>query len=816
MSNIHTEEEDYTPIPGIDEENDSVNRIEKANKVKFSDLLALSLKYWYWIVLSVIVFVGLGWLMIKKTVPMYTQSTSILMRDDAEGSGTGSSTLSLKELGLNTTSTVIEDEMEALRSPDLMAQVVVALGLQTQYYEVGTFHNTLLYGGNIPLKVSFPDMNPEEYASMKVKINRNEDITVEYLKIEENDFSINPQQRLTFGDAINSPAGKIVFQKTPFFKKGTEYEIIVNHTGLETTAESLAAELEIEMKDDKHSNVVFLTCTDQNRQRADDILNTLLKCYNQNWLEARAEVVAATSEFISQRLADVEQELSGVDNSISNYKSSNMVPDVTHTAKMYMEESSELNAQILSYNNQLQMARYLKNYISNEGRFQVLPVNSGLKDTHIEQLVTEYNTLVMQRNSYLSNTSESNPLVVDIDSRLAALRRSIISSIDNAIVSLSTTINNMERQEKTNTARVSETPKQAKFLLSAERKQKVQESLYVFLLQKREENELSQTLFSVNTKMLRKPSGSKLPMSPNRGRIYIIAFVLGLAVPVGVIYLNENGNTKVRGRKDLEMLSTPIVGEIPEWKSRLRRKSASGKMGGKKATKEEAKHHIKGIVVQDGNRDLINEAIRVMRSNITRMTAADKSSVIMVTSFNPGSGKTFLTMNLGVSLALKGHKILVIDGDLRRASLSKFANSPKKGMADYLSGAVKDVNDVIKKNVGAEGLDMLPVGVIPPNPTELLESDSFAEMMKKLRDEYRYILIDCPPGEMLADAQIIADFSDRTLFVMRVGVFERSMLKELERLYVTKKYPAIMTALNGAVVGDKYGYSYSYGYGYNR
>ena len=816
MSNIHIEEEDYTPIPGIDEENDSVNRIAKANTVKFSDLLALSLKYWYWIVLSVIVFVALGWLMIKRTVPMYTQSTSILMRDDAEGSGTGSSTLSLKELGLNTTSTVIEDEMEAMRSPDMMAQVVVALGLQTQYYEVGSFHNTLLYGGNIPIKVSFPDMNPEENASMKVKISRNEDITIEDLKIEENDFSVNPQQRLTFGDAINSPAGKIVFQKTPFFKKGKEYEIIVSHTGLESTAEFLAAELEIEMKDEKHSNVVFLTCTDQNRQRADDILNTLLKCYNQNWLEARAEVVAATSEFITQRLADVEQELSGVDNSISNYKSSNMVPDVAHTAKMYMEESSELNAQILNYNNQLQMAKYLKNYISNEGKFQVLPVNSGLTDTHIEQLATEYNTLVMQRNSYLSNTSESNPLVVDIDSRLAALRRSIISSIDNAIVSLSTTINNMERKEKTNTARVSETPKQAKFLLSAERKQKVQESLYVFLLQKREENELSQTLFSVNTKMLRKPSGSKLPTSPNRGRIYIIAFVLGLVVPVGVIYLNETGNTKVRGRKDLEMLSTPIVGEIPEWKRSLRRKSASGKMGGKKASKEEAKHHIKGIVVQDGNRDLINEAIRVMRSNITRMTAADKSSVIMVTSFNPGSGKTFLTMNLGVSLALKGHKILVIDGDLRRASLSKFAGSPKKGIADYLSGAVKDVNDVIKKNVGAEGLDMLPVGAIPPNPTELLESDRFAELMKKLREEYRYIFIDCPPGEMMADAQIIADFSDRTLFVMRVGVFERSMLKELERLYVTKKYPAIMTVLNGAVVGDKYGYSYSYGYGYNR
>ena len=817
MSKHYIEEEDEQ-IAGIDPEHDSVQKVAGATTVKFSDMLSLSLRYWYWILISVIVFLGLGWLYVKKSVPMYTQSCSMLMRDDAEGSGTGSTTLSLKELGLNTTSTVIEDEMEAMRSPDLMAQVVVELGLQTEYYQPGRFYNKLLYGSDIPVRISFPDMNPEEGASMRVKIDKNENITIEDLTIEEERFKVNPSQKLTFGDAVSSPAGKIVFQKTPFFRKGKEYDIIVNHSSLENASEFFLGEIEIEMLDEKRSNVVYMTCVDASVQRADDILSTLLKCYNQNWLAARAEVVAATTNFITQRLADVEQELSGVDNSISNYKSSNMVPDVAQTAKLYMEQSTELNSQILNYNNQLQMAKYLKNYISNEGKYQVLPVNTGLTGTNIEALATEYNSLVMQRNSYLANTSESNPLVVDIDSRLAALRRSIITSIDNEIVSLSTTIGNMERKEQTNTARVSETPKQAKFLLSAERKQKVQESLYVFLLQKREENELSQTLVSVNTRLLRKPSGPKNPTSPHKGRIYIIAFVLGLVVPMGAIYANEIGNTKLRGRKDLEPLSIPIVGEIPEWKGSLRRKSASGKMGGKKVNKKEAaeKNISKDIVVQDGNRDLINEAIRVMRSNITRMTAAQDSSVIMVTSMNPGSGKTFLTMNVCVSLALKGHKILVIDGDLRRASLSKYIGSPKKGIADFLSGAVKDVNEVMKKNVAVEGLDMLPVGAIPPNPTELLESDALTKMIEKLRGEYRYVFIDCPPIEMMADAQIIADLSDRTLFVVRVGVLERAMLKELERIYVSKKYPNMMLALNGAVVGDKYGYSYSYGYGYNR
>ena len=788
---------------------ENVKKVEQAQALKASDLLALSLKYWYWILLSIVVFLALGWLKVKKSTPLYTQSTSVLLRDDAQGSGTGSSSINLSDLGLESTSTVIEDEMEALRSPDLMAQVVLDLGLQTHYFTPGTFHDKLLYGSKVPVKVSFPDMDQNENASMTLHIDADENITVEDLHIGKNDYDVNPDQKLTFGDAITSPSGPIIVQKTSFYQPGEEQTVKVVHLGLETAAMVFEGEVSVELTDNKYSNVVVITCTDASVQRADDILSSMLKCYNLNWLESRAAVVAATSEFITQRLNDVEQELSGVDNSISSYKSSNLVPDINQTSRLYLEESAEVNSQILNYNNQLQMAKYLKNYITNEGKFQVLPANYGMNNAHLETQVKDYNALVLQRNSLLANTSESNPLVVDLDSRLASLRRGIISSIDNEIVSLSNTISNMERQERSNTAKVSATPKQAKFLLSAERKQKVQESLYVYLLQKREENELSQSFVSVNTRVLKKPSGPKTPTYPNPARTYILAFVVGLAIPVGTIYVRAKSNTKVRGRKDLETLSAPIVGEIPEW-----RQSRSTRKAVKKAGKDTAKAAAAEIVVADGNRDLINEAIRVMRSNITRMTGADKSSVLMITSFNPGSGKTFLTMNLGVSLALKGHKILLIDGDLRRASLSRFAGSPRIGVADYLSGSVDNVDSVIKRNVGVEGLDLLPVGAIPPNPTELLETDRFQKMIEHLKEEYRYIFIDCPPGEMMADAQIIGDISDRTLFVVRVGIFERPMLKELERLYQVKKYPGLMLALNGSIIGDKYGYSYSYSYGY--
>ena len=796
---------------GMDQVNPSVKGAAQA--VKISDVLALAIKYWYWIVFSLIICAFYAWYSIEKTNPIYRQSMSVLLRDDVQGNGTGGTSINLGELGLNQTYTVLEDEMEALRSPDLIEQVVVALNLCTNYTTPSGLHETTLYGSKLPVVVSFPDMQPSESASLKLLISETGNIEVKGLNVNKMAFRVNPESKLEFGDAINTPAGKIVIQKTPFFKDGEKYEINVKRFPLATATDIYSGKISVDHSANKRSNVIDIVCVDSNVDRADDILSTLMKCYTQNWLRGKAEVVAATNDFITQRLAVVEQELSGVDNSISSYKSTNLIPDVSASSSLYLQQSNESSNQIMNYNNQLQMARYLKNYISSEGNTQVLPVNTGLANTNIEGLVGQYNAMVIQRNSLLANTSENNPIIIDLDSRMAALRSSILSSIDNSIVALSNTVAMMERREQSSTARVAASPQQARVLLSAERKQKVQENLYLYLLQKREENELSQAFVNVNTRVLRQPSGSSAPISPKKSQTYLIAFAIGLVVPLGSIYLLEMSNTSVRGRKDLEGMTIPVVGEIPAFKKSSKKKISYFKGEGKKRENTPIKEDI---VVEDGNRNLINEAIRVLRSNITRMTADATPSVIMVTSFNPGSGKTFLTMNLGVSMALKHHKVLLIDGDLRRASLSKFAGSPRKGLADYLSGSCRDIDTVIVKNCVTEGLDMLPVGAIPPNPTELLETKRFTNLIDYLRTEYEYIFIDCPPGEMMADAQIIGEVSDRTIFVVRVGLFQRSMLQEVERLYLQKKYPNMMVVLNDSVTGTKYGYSYSYGYGYSK
>ena len=781
--------------------------------IKLSDMLGMLLKYWYWIIFSLLICGFYAWYVVHKTNPIYKQSMSVLLRDDVQGNGTGGTSINLGELGLKESYTILEDEMEALRSPDLMEQVIVALNLTTLYNTPDGFHVRELYGSTLPIKVSFPDMQVTESASLRVKVDAKGNISVENLNVNGKYYRLNPKLKFEFGDAITTPSGRIIIQKTPFFKNNKAYDINVVHLPLATATAKFGSEISVDHSANKRSNVIDIVCLDANKDRADHILSMLMKCYTQNWLKGKAEVVATTNEFISRRLAVVEEELSGVDSNISSYKSSNLIPDLDQSGSMAMQESKDNTRQLIDLNNQRQMAIYLKDFISTEDETVPLPVNTGVPGTNIESLIAQYNDLVIKRNIQLKDAGEDHPYLIDLKAEQATLKGTILRSIDNAIVTLDKKISSMDRQVQTSTARVAANPQQAKYLLSAERQQKVQENLYLYLLQKREENELSQAFVNVNTRILRQPSGSSAPVSPKRAQTYLIAFAIGLVIPVGSIYLLEMSNQTVRGRKDLEGLAVPIVGEIPAFKKSAKKKVSYFKGEGKRRLKSPI---MSDIVVEDGNRNLINEAVRVLRSNIIRMTVDTTPSVIMVTSFNPGSGKTFLTMNLGVSMALKHHKVLLIDGDLRRASLSKFANSPRKGIADYLSGACKDIDTVIVKDCIVENLDILPVGAIPPNPTELLETARFNNLIDYLRTEYEYIFIDCPPGEMMADAQIIADVADRTLFVMRVGLFKRSMLQDIERLYEDKKYPNMMVVLNDSVTGARYGYSYSYGYGYSK
>lgn len=784
------------------------NKAEQSGTVPLSDIFFMTLHHWPWILLSVFICVGVAYAYLLRTPNVYTRSVEILINDDSKGQSAGGGEFA--NLGLFQSNTNIQNEMTNLRAKDLMEEVVKRLGLDVNYYHEGKFHDKVAYGYDLPVKLAVAGFPDEESFSMNLIISKDGEVTIKDLALPgKEDFSKTFTGKLN--DTIVTPIGKIVVSPTHYYQKGEESELIVNKMPLEAARDSYNGRLDVAMSSDK-GTVIKLTMADSSTQRADDVLNTLIGVYNENWIRDKNQIAVSTSNFINDRLGVIEGELGNVDSDISSYKSANLVPDVQAAASMYMSQSQQTQSQILEVNNQLSMARYIRSYLSADGnRDQLLPANTGLQSNNIQSLIGEYNSKLLQRNSLVAKSSEKNPLVAQLDEQLAAQRQAVIRTIDNEIIALNTQLKSLRGSEAQTMSRIASNPTQAKNLLSTERQQKVKESLYLFLLQKREENELSQAFTAYNTRIVNKPGASGVPPTPNRRNILAIAFLLGLAIPFGFTYIKETSNTKVRGRKDVEHLSTPFLGEIPQ----------DTKISENEADKKE----VHAIVVREGEQNIVNEAFRVLRTNVDFMCNSVKGTkVIAFTSFNPGSGKSFISVNLGMALALKGKNVLIIDGDMRHCSTSAYVGTPNNGLSNYLSGAESDLSKIIVKDKTCNTLFYLPVGAIPPNPTELLESKTFGELIKQLKDDFDYIIIDCPPIEVVADAQIIDQYADRTFFVIRAGLLERAMLPELDRLYEEKKYRNMAFILNGTRNDQghhgyshsyRYGYGYGYGYGYN-
>lgn len=775
-----------------------------SDTVLLSDIFFMTIRHWQCVLLSVFICVGVAYVYLLCTPNMYTRSAEILIKDDTKGQSTGAD--EFVDLGLFQSNTNIQNEMTNLKAKDLMEEVVKRLGLDINYYHSGRFHDVVAYGYDLPVSLSVSGVPDEESFSMNLSVGNDGKVTITDLSVPDRDmFSQTYTGRLN--DSIATPIGRMVVSPSGNYRDGEEVSLIVKKMPMSAARDSYNARLDVAMSNEK-GTVIKLTMADQSTQRADEVLNTLIGVYNENWVRDKNQIAVSTSNFINDRLGVIESELGNVDSNISSYKSANLVPDVETAASMYMSQSQQTQAQIIEVNNQLSMARYIRSYLTADGnRDQLLPANTGLQNNNIQSLIGEYNEKFLQRNSLVAKSSEKNPLVAQLDEQLNAQRQAIVGTIDNEIIALNTQLKSLRGSEAQTISRIASNPTQAKNLLSTERQQKVKESLYLFLLQKREENELSQAFTAYNTRIVNKPGASGIPPTPNRRNVIAIALFFGLAVPFGVTYVREISNTKVRGRKDVEHLAVPFLGEIPL---------------GEKATHQRGKAGSETdiMVVKEGQRDIINEAFRVLRTNVEFIcNSIQGTKVIAFTSFNPGSGKSFISANIGMSIALKGKKVLVIDGDMRHGTTSAHVGSPVKGLSGFLSGSDTDISPAIVADGVCGSLSFLPVGAIPPNPTELLESPRFGELIAELKQKFDYIIIDCPPIEVVADAQIIDQYADRTFFIVRAGLLQRSMLPELDRLYDEKKYRNMAFILNGTRsdtgrYGYGYSYSYRYGYGY--
>lgn len=770
--------------------------------ISISELWDMVVSRWYLVAISTILCLGVATLYILKTPPVYKRTASVLIKDDGKGKSlTSDINSAFSELGLFQSSANINNELISIKSPMLLEEVVRRLDLQTTYEQPEILYRRLLYGSDLPVTLHFLNLPRDVSVSCRMSWDK-EDM---YLS----DFHMNgekldaPEVVLSSpNNGIKTPIGEVFFKLDTLATQSTLHDVKVTRNSLYDAVSALEENIKVSLADEK-ATILNLSILDRSQNRGDDILTTLMAVYNESWLMDKNQSAVNVSSFIDNRLDIIERDLGRVDKNITTYKTEHLVPDIEAASSLFLNQVSEVHNRIVELRSRVEMAKQIRNLLMHLDKSKLLPVNSFINNPALEKQIIEFNELLLKRNNLIKNSGEFNPLVEDLEHSLESLKRVVMTSLDNQLLSLETQLNSLYASEQKSTQRIAASPEQANYLMTEGRQQKVKEALYLFLLQKKEENELSKAFTASNTRIISEPQGAPLPAFPNKRNIYLAALVLGVILPVGLMYAVRIMDDKVRSKEDLSnRVSMPLLGQVPQLHKSI---PVIGRF---------MKQTIPAnIVVEPNTNDLINEAFRSIRTNLEFLVRKGDKRIIMTTSLIPASGKSFSVINLAKSLAIKGSKVLIIDLDIRKGIISKLVTGSKLGIADYLGEVIDNYQEIVIYGEIYSRLDVIPVGSIPPNPTELLSSDRLRRMLSELRNFYDYIILDCPPAEIVADADIIARVADMTIFVVRAGTINVKELNKVEEMYTSNRYPNISLLMNGVnLSGKRYGYGYTYGY----
>ena len=776
---------------------DEQDELESMQTFSIQDIIDMVLSKWYWFVISVIVCLGIGYYYIASTPKVYKRQATILVKDSRKGSSNDISAFS-DIIGVSARRNV-DNELYVLQSRRLMMEVVRRLGLTTKYTTKAGLRLADLYGRS-PIEASLIDNFSGQSCSFDVHIDKEGKLAITGFSAKDLERADRKYvARAAFGDTVSTPVGKIMITKTLYMTPDYFGKVISVSKGSEASVASAYRTATQSAVANKQSSIITISLNDNVPQRAEDILNTLIQVYNDDAIEDKQRISEATAEFINDRLHIISKELGAVDQDIESFKKNNQLFDLETEATRVLTESTKYKTEGLGVENQIQIAKYIRDYLRNDKKGAALiPTTtafSGNSGSSINNQIEAYNMAILRREKLIANSTENSPVIQELDRDMASIRNAILASLDSHISSLEIQLAGIRHEEQRANMRISAAPSQEKQYLTIARQQRIKEELYLYLLNKREENALTIAITESNARIVDPAFGPVRPIHPRTMIVMLVALALGLIIPFAIIYIMAVLDTTVKGRKDLERyLSIPYLGDIPLYEGVIKN----------------------GVAVRENGRDSISEAFRILRTNMSFLNVRNKESqIIQITSSNPHAGKTFVSVNLAVTLAMSGRKVLLVDLDLRRRTLSKqlgHRNDPN-GLSAYMSGTITDVREAISASDLHDNLDMMYAGLQPPNPAEMLMSENLDALFAELRKMYDFVLIDSVPAMAVADAMITNRLTDICIYVVREGMLDRRQLPDIENMYREKKLANMCIVLNGASM-TKRGYGYGYGYGY--
>ena len=777
------------------------NREEEHRGFNLAALWKIVVLHWYWIVLSTIVALGAAFSYLKYTRPVYASNMKILVKDeDSRSRMYRGGQLALESMGVISNSNGFDNELEILTSSNISQRVIKSLKLYVSYELDGRLRNHELYKNN-PYIVDMPENQLVDLHSLiQLKIDRQGDgvhVAGEIYVPRSKEPILFERSVKELPGSFNTPVGTITLQRNPGvgaeLPKQTMYATIMP---LEYAAKAYGSRLSVSASS-KTTTVAVLNYLDTQPERAIDYLNELFRSYNEDANEDKNEVALKTEEFLKNRISAIREELDATESNLESYKKKNELINLTNDASNALNKLTEYQKEQVELETQLNLVTALLDYVDDpRNAFNVVPSNLGLKDADMSNLLNKYNDYVLQRNRLLKSSSPENPYVKRLTAQLEEMWPTIRLSLKSVRENILTQKRSAEDQHNLFSRRVGEAPTQERSLNNIIRQQEIKVELYLMLLQKREENYISLNSTAAKARVIDDPRSTG-QVSPKTKVILLGALVLGLCFPVGLIYLLGLLRYRIEGREDVEMLTKiPVLADIP-----LAPKSLDGELS---------------LAVRENSNDMMEEAFRGLRTNL-RFILSEKENVIACTSCIPGEGKTFISTNLAMSLALLGKRVIIVGLDIRKPRLVKLfgLSSDHRGITTFLSsdsGDFQDLDKQIHHAVLNPNLDVLPAGVIPPNPGELISREQLDHAIALLREHYDYVIVDTPPVGLVSDTLSAARVADMTIMVCRADYSPRNNFQLINALHHDNKMPKITLVLNGIDLKKrKYGYYYGYG-----